>query len=289
MKKVAFVIYREWAHEIYKNIYEFQKENPNFEISVLITTKEREFPVDYNQSLPKVYEINGKDNEKIDSILSGCGVDVVFYYGWSWIVKEPILSKYTCLCLHPSPLPRYRGGSPIQNQIIAGETISAVSIFKMGEGLDDGDIYSQLPMSLDGELKDIFERMISLGTDITKNFIIDLIDDNITFAPQKLLEENPPLKRRKPEDGELLLQNIEKMKFKEFYNIVRALADPYPNAYINFNDKKILLKRVGSCNEVGENGVVLNVQPGLVSPEKGNPFYVKLLDCYALITAYRVE
>lgn len=38
MKKVAFVIYRDWAYQIYKKIVVFQKEHPGFEISVLVTT-----------------------------------------------------------------------------------------------------------------------------------------------------------------------------------------------------------------------------------------------------------
>ena len=45
--------------------------------------------------------------------------------------------------LHPSPLPKFRGGSPIQNQIIRGEKISAVTIFKINKIIDGGDIYFQ--------------------------------------------------------------------------------------------------------------------------------------------------
>ena len=65
--------------------------------------------------------------------------------------------------LHPSPLPKYRGGSPIQNQIINGEKNSAVTLFKMTRNLDDGDIYKQIPFSLKGSLDDIFNRIIKLG------------------------------------------------------------------------------------------------------------------------------
>ena len=45
--------------------------------------------------------------------------------------------------LHPSPLPKFRGGSPIQNQIIRGKKISAVTIFKINKIIDGGDIYFQ--------------------------------------------------------------------------------------------------------------------------------------------------
>ena len=44
---------------------------------------------------------------------------------------------------------------------IDGVKIEAVTIFKMGKGLDDGDIISQLPLSLEGNIKDIFNQFSS--------------------------------------------------------------------------------------------------------------------------------
>ena len=57
--------------------------------------------------------------------------DMILWYGWSWIISEKIIENYFCVMLHPSPLPKYRGGSPIQNQIIRGEKYSKVTLFKM--------------------------------------------------------------------------------------------------------------------------------------------------------------
>ncbi|SVE63951.1 uncharacterized protein METZ01_LOCUS516805, partial [marine metagenome] len=55
--------------------------------------------------------------------------DIILFYGWSWIISETIVNTYKCIMLHPSKLPKYRGGSPIQNQIIDGEIESAVTLF----------------------------------------------------------------------------------------------------------------------------------------------------------------
>ena len=89
--------------------------------------------------------------------------DLILWYGWSWLVDNIFVDEYTSIMLHPSPLPKYRGGSPIQNQIINGEKNSAVTLFKMTRELDDGDIYKQLPFSLKGSLDDIFDRITKLG------------------------------------------------------------------------------------------------------------------------------
>jgi methionyl-tRNA formyltransferase len=63
------------------------------------------------------------------SILEHIEPNLVFFIGWSDIIPKEIIEKYTCICLHPSPLPKYRGGSPIQHQIINGEVDSAVTFF----------------------------------------------------------------------------------------------------------------------------------------------------------------
>ena len=57
--------------------------------------------------------------------------DTIFFIGWSWIVDENLLESSRCICMHPSALPKYRGGSPIQNQIIDAVTDSAVTFFIM--------------------------------------------------------------------------------------------------------------------------------------------------------------
>ncbi len=70
--------------------------------------------------------------------------DIVLFYGWSWKVPSEIIKRYLCLCLHPSPLPKYRGGSPLQHQILNGEAMSAISIFRMIDEIDAGDLCSQV-------------------------------------------------------------------------------------------------------------------------------------------------
>ena len=45
----------------------------------------------------------------------------ILFYGWSKIIDNKIINDFECIMLHPSPLPKYRGGSPIQNQIINGD------------------------------------------------------------------------------------------------------------------------------------------------------------------------
>ena len=153
--------------------------------------------------------------------------DTIFFLGWSWIVDRNVTDNYNCICLHPSPLPKYRGGSPIQNQIINKEQVSAVSFFKMNDKLDQGKILYQAPFSLKGELSDIFSRIIELGT-----FGIHHIMASNPKGTKQDESEATYCKRRKPEESEITIDEIMNKSAHELYDKVRMLNDPYPNAFI---------------------------------------------------------
>ena len=167
--------------------------------------------------------------------------DIIFFIGWSWIVPNEIVIKYNSICIHPSKLPKYRGGSPIQNQIIDGVTTSAVTLFRMDQNLDAGDIIIQKELSLEGDLKDILDRI--------KNTSINLINIVINKANNNKLEyfkqdesKATYCKRRKPEDSEITMYDLQSQTAEQIHNKVRCLQDPYPNAYITLgNGEKLYI------------------------------------------------
>lgn len=165
--------------------------------------------------------------------------DVVLYYGWSEKIPKEIYENKMCLILHPSPLPKYRGGSPLQHQIMAGEKTSAVTICRVASKLDSGDIYSQTPFSLEGTLDEIFERIIDIG-------LIDTIDvlrkiEKGTLKPYKQINSKAStFYRRKPKQSELTIKDFKNKSAYQLNNFIRSLADPYPNAFIRCKDGKKL-------------------------------------------------
>jgi methionyl-tRNA formyltransferase len=153
--------------------------------------------------------------------------DLVLFYGWSWLVPTDILAHYTCLMLHPSPLPRYRGGSPIQNQIIAGEVDSKVSLFVMTETLDAGDIVGQCDLSLIGTIEEIFKRLENVGVELTRHIFKDGFQ-----RKQQDHSKATYCKRRTPSESEITAEELATQPAEYLYNKIRMLGDPYPNAYI---------------------------------------------------------
>ena len=162
----------------------------------------------------------------------------ILFYGWSDIIDEKIINDFECIMLHPSPLPKYRGGSPIQNQIIRGEKDSAVTLFIMDSGIDTGDIIAQEYLSLDGNLNEIFDEIISIGFMLTK----DIFENGF----ERIKQDNSKAtyyKRRTPEMSEITLEDLSDLDSNYLYNKIRMLQDPYPNAFIKLDDgRKLKIK-----------------------------------------------
>ena len=213
--KIICCTYRDWAKEIYNFLENTFKEH-NF---IMISSKE----------------------EYSEKIIHNENPDLILWYWWSWIIPKKILKKYYSVMLHPSPLPKYRGGSPIQNQIIKGETTSAVTLFKMDGGIDTGDIIYQELFSLEGDLEDIFKHITYIGTDLSVKMLNNF--PNLNLTPQDN-SKSTYFKRRTPEQSEITLEELRGSTAKDLYNKIRSLQDPYPNAFIKCkNGTKLYLTK----------------------------------------------
>lgn len=214
MTKVLCVGYREWALNIYSKIAQNYKDG---DVRVIESYDE------YCNFLVKEYN-----------------PDFVLFYGWSWMIDKDIIGDYKCIMLHPSKLPKYRGGSPIQNQIIRGEKDSAVTLFIMNEKMDSGNIVFQEPMSLSGSINDIFNKIEELGYKGTMQFL-----GNPTAGVKQIEEDATYFKRRTEQQSEITIKELREQPAQYIFNKIRMLQDPYPNAYFQSKDgKKIIFKDV---------------------------------------------
>lgn len=161
--------------------------------------------------------------------------EIIFFPDWSWIIPHDIVKNYQCVCFHESNLPKFRGGSPIQNQIIRGIKKTKTTAFIMNEEIDAGDILLQKDLSLDGSLNEIFSRMIE-----NDYFMINRIIQG-KFKRRRQSGKSSKFKRRGPEESELKTLDYSE---KYLYDFIRMLADPYPNAFVKFGKKKIVFKDV---------------------------------------------
>jgi methionyl-tRNA formyltransferase len=114
-------------------------------------------------------------------------VFVVAAYGKilpAWLLELP---KFGCINVHASLLPRYRGASPIQAVILAGEKKTGVTIMLMDEGLDTGHILAQkeISVSSDETYGSLSAKLSKLGADFMLETLTKFICGKITPIPQE--------------------------------------------------------------------------------------------------------
>ena len=159
---------------------------------------------------------------------------MIFFPNWSWKVPKEIVESYPCVCYHEGDLPIGRGGSPIQNHIIRGFSKTKSTAYIMNDRIDAGAILCKRNLDLTGSLEEIFRRIIENNYNLT----CEIIETNPKPVPQDE-EFAVYYDRRKPADSQMTEKNL---PLKSWYDFIRMLADPYPNAFIKIDDKKIIFK-----------------------------------------------
>ena len=212
--KIACIGYRGWSLNIYSKLQDLFSDH-----QFLIQGSEKDY-----------------DEHEIDTF----SPSIILFYGWSKIIPSHLLDRYACLMLHPSPLPKYRGGSPIQNQIIRGEIDSAVTIFVMNEGIDSGPILKQDYLNLAGSLDEIFERIETIGFNLTCQILVEGFN-----RKEQDNSEATHFSRLKPKMSEITIKELTEATSEYLSNKIRMLQDPYPNPYIRTSDgKKLIIKSI---------------------------------------------
>lgn len=168
-----------------------------------------------------------------NKIIKKINPKIVFFVYWSKMIPQNFLDKYLCIQFHSSDLPKFRGGTPIQHQILNNITKTKVSAFKPNNKIDEGDICLKKNITLIGPAKEIYPKIeaqvFKMITEITKK-------KKIKFVKQK--GKGTYFKRRKPHDSKLIFDNLKNIY--DIYNLIRCTdADDYPKAFIDFKNFKL--------------------------------------------------
>lgn len=190
----------------------------------------------------EIDSVEGKRTKDYESVLKKSCLDLILVLGWYYIMPKSIreLAKFGAWGIHASLLPKYAGGAPLTWAIINGEKYAGITLFRLDDGVDDGDIILQksFPIGFEDTIKEVYESATTLSNQILFESMKNIND--IKFRPQdkSKIEYYP---QRKPEDGEIDLSK----SANEIYNFVRAQSSPYPGAFIKTVDgKKIIIEKI---------------------------------------------
>ncbi|MBT9131931.1 methionyl-tRNA formyltransferase [candidate division NPL-UPA2 bacterium Unc8] len=222
-------------------------------------------------SLYQPEKIDGNFLKKLSTL--NIDVIVVVAYGKKLPVKLLHIPRLECIAAHPSLLPKYRGAAPIEWAIIRGEKKTGVTIIRVNEEIDAGDIILQeeIDISPDETTQNLGQRLSSLAARMLQESLKQIEAGNAKYTLQQ--GEVSTARSIRKADGLIRWSS----KAHEIHDLVRGL-NPRIGAYTHLHRKmlKIWKTEIISNNkasltnhQLGEiiglkNGIMVNVAEGAI-------------------------
>ncbi|KJV69610.1 methionyl-tRNA formyltransferase [Candidatus Neoehrlichia procyonis] len=166
--------------------------------------------------------------------------DVIVVVAYGLILPKQLLSipKYECINIHPSLLPRWRGAAPMQHTILCGDIMTGVTIIKVSELLDAGDILLQESVAVDVEdnIDTLSCKLSCIGSKLVIN-VLNNIDNMLPIA-----QSNVGITYA----NKLIDFRINFNDSAEF--ICRQIRAFYPKAFFMLHGKRIRILKACSYN-----------------------------------------
>jgi methionyl-tRNA formyltransferase len=221
----------------------------------------------------KVYQPESKS--QIRDILLELKPDCVVVVAYGKILTKEILQipPYGCINLHASLLPKYRGASPIQRCLMAGEKLTGNTIILMDEGMDNGDILNaeSLPIEEDDNFVSLSDKLSVKGAKLLVDTLKEWFAGDIKPIPQAHQEATyaPPI-----------LKEEYRICWKAHAFSVRdRIRGLYPDCYCFLESgERIKILRVRVCEESAHPGQVIHPKKLQVACGEGSVEILELIN-----------
>ena len=182
--------------------------------------------------------------------------DAAIVVAYGLILPKPILDapRLGCFNLHASLLPRWRGAAPINRAIMAGDAETGVTVMKMDEGLDTGDMamIERVRIGADMTAGELHDAMARLGADLMARALGALERGTLQFTPQ-------------PADGVTYAAKIDKAEtridwgkpWQAVHDHIRGLS-PFPGAWCEMAGDRVKVLRTTKGEGSGAPGTALD-------------------------------
>ena len=199
--------------------------------------------------------IKNLKDQKLIKLLKKQKLDLIIAAGFPHIFQKKFfsLAKNGIINLHAGRLPKYRGGSPLNWQIINNEKKIGISVIKMDKKIDHGPIISKANFKnlKTDDIKNIHLKANKLFLKLTLK-AIDFIDKKKFFKKQK--KSNSYFRQRSDQDSKLNFNE----SADQVFNFIRALTHPYKGAFFLYKKKKVrILKcRINKYKIISNPGTI---------------------------------
>jgi len=212
-----------------------------------------------------VYQPKSLRKEESAAPLREWRPDVIVVAAFGQILRPNVLELPPCGCLnvHASLLPRWRGASPIQHAILAGDDATGITLMKMDEGLDTGPMYVQeaLPIRPDETAATLHDRLAALGAELVRCHLDAILAGEIAPNPQPETGATyAPMIRKEAGEIDWTRDGV------ELDRLVRAMT-PWPGAFTWWDGEMLKVLRAhplaGDLLPGGPPGLVARVPGGV--------------------------
>jgi methionyl-tRNA formyltransferase len=168
--------------------------------------------------------------------------DIIVVAAFGQILRPHLLElpPHGCLNVHASLLPRWRGASPIQHAILAGDHETGVCLMRMEAGLDTGPVYvcQGAPIGPEETAAALHDRLAAIGAALLTNHLDEIVDGRRPPTPQDD-DQSTYAPMIKKEDGRIDWGQ----PAAQIDRLVRAMT-PWPGAFAYWQGKLLKVKGV---------------------------------------------
>ncbi|MEX3555694.1 MAG: formyltransferase [Burkholderia gladioli] len=163
-----------------------------------------------------------------------------FYYRHMLPVALLALAARGAYNMHGSLLPKYRGRVPTNWAVLRGETETGATLHEMAAKPDAGAILGQtaVPILPDDTAAQVFDKVTVAAEQTLWRVLPALLASEAPHLPNDLSQDSY-FGGRKPEDGRLDWSK----PAAEVYNLIRAVAPPYPGAFTELHGRRFVVAR----------------------------------------------
>ena len=246
----------------------------------------------------QVYQPLKVRDEEFIAVLRKINPEAIIVAAYGKILPKEILEMppLGCINVHGSLLPKYRGAAPIQRAIMNGEKVTGITIMRMNEGMDTGEMLAKVEVKIEPEDNSgsLFAKMAKAGAKLLletlplwqKGEIVPQKQDEAlaTYAPMIAKEE------------ELIdwQKNAE-----EICNQLRGLA-PAPCGYTYFRGERLKIgesswnngQNSAQCGEVlvvKKDAIIVSCQSGCLEIKKLQPAGKKMLSAWDFSNGSKIK
>lgn len=227
----------------------------------------------------EISDVNGLNAIRYFSYLEP---SIFIIAGFSSIFGSNLLAvpKFGTLNLHAGKLPEYRGGSPLNWQMINGELSAGISVIQADAGIDTGQVLAEafIPIQAETTIADLHQEANTLFPKLVTDALSKIRNKESGRIQSDLNARY--WHQRNDADGQLFFQT---MTVNQVDVMVRALTRPYPGAWCSYKEKVCRVFAV----EVPQ--FVLMGVPGRICYIQGMGPYVVCADRAVLLCEYQFE